>query len=204
MIFGDGVIGFDGTNGRVTEVATTSGRRLRADLVVVGIGMVPDTAVVTGTQVAVDNGILVDEHARTSVPNVYAAGDVANHEHPFYRRRLRTEHWTHAVDHGAVAARSVLGRGDPYSAIPRVWSDQYDLALQYAGMHTGWDRLAVRGDLAARDALAFYVRDGIPVAAVALNRNREMRRAMAILRRGEAVDADLLADEAIDLSEFVA
>jgi len=71
-------------------------------------------------------------------------------------------------------------------------------------LHTGWDRLAVRGDLAARDALAFYVRDGIPVAAVALNRNREMRRAMAILRRGEAVDADLLADEAIDLSEFVA
>lgn len=204
MIFGDGVVGFDGTNGRVTEVATTSGRRLPADLVVVGVGMVPDTAVVTGTQVAVDNGILVDEHARTSVPNVYAAGDVANHAHPFYRRRLRTEHWTHAVDHGAVAARSVLGRGDPYSTIPWVWSDQYDLALQYAGMHLGYDRLAVRGDLTARDALAFYLRDGVPVAAVTLNRNREMRRALAILRRGQAVDADLLADEATDLRELAA
>ncbi|WP_292834187.1 FAD-dependent oxidoreductase [Microbacterium sp.] len=204
MIFGDGVVGFDGANGRVTEVATTSGRRLRADVVVVGVGMVPDTAVVTGTQVAVDNGILVDEHARTTVPNVYAVGDVAHHSHPFYGRRLRTEHWTHAVDHGAVAARSVLGRGDPYSTIPWVWSDQYDLALQYAGMHTGWDRLAVRGNLAGRDALAFYMRDGVPVAAVTLNRNREMRRAMAILRRGQPVDADLLADEAIDLREFAA
>lgn len=202
MIFGDGVVGFDGAGGEVAEVATTSGRRLPADVVVVGVGMVPDTSLVAGTAVAVDNGILVDERARTTVPNVYAAGDVANHDHPFYGRRLRTEHWTHAVDHGAVAARSVLGVGEPYTTIPWVWSDQYDLALQYAGMHTGWDRLAVRGDLRARDAIAFYLRDGVPVAAVSLNRNREMRRAMAVLRRDAPVAADVLADESVDLREL--
>ncbi len=202
MIFGDGVVGFDGRDGEVAEVATTSGRRLPADLVVVGVGMIPDTSLVAGTAVAVDNGILVDARARTTVPNVYAAGDVANHDHPFYGRRLRTEHWTHAVDHGAVAARSVLGRGEPYTTIPWVWSDQYDLALQYAGMHTGWDQLAVRGDLHGRDAVAFYLRDGVPVAAVSLNRNREMRRAMAVLRRDAPVDVDALGDESVDLREL--
>lgn len=199
MIFGDGVVGFDGDGGRVREVATSSGSRLKADMVIVGVGMVPDTALVADTAVELSNGILVDEFARTSVEGIYAAGDVANHFHPLYGRHVRTEHWTHAVDHGAVAARSVLGTATPYDTVPWVWSDQYDLALQYAGMHTGWDALVVRGDLDARDAIAFYVRDEIPVAAVALNRGRDMRRALGILKRAQPVSVAALADDDTDL-----
>lgn len=199
MIFGDGVVGFDGDGGRVREVATSSGSRLKADMVIVGVGMVPDTALVADSAVELSNGILVDEFARTSVEGIYAAGDVANHFHPLYGRHVRTEHWTHAVDHGAVAARSVLGTAAPYDTVPWVWSDQYDLALQYAGMHTGWDALVVRGDLDARDAIAFYIRDEIPVAAVALNRGRDMRRALGILKRAQPVSVAALADDDTDL-----
>lgn len=199
MIFGDGVVGFDGDGGRVREVATSSGSRLKADMVIVGVGMVPDTALVADTAVELSNGILVDEFARSSVEGIYAAGDVANHFHPLYGRHVRTEHWTHAVDHGAVAARSVLGTAAPYDTVPWVWSDQYDLALQYAGMHTGWDALVVRGDLDARDAIAFYIRDEIPVAAVALNRGRDMRRALGILKRAQPVSVEALADDDTDL-----
>ena len=199
MIFGDGVVGFDGDGGRVREVATSSGSRLKADMVIVGVGMVPDTALVADTAVELSNGILVDEFARSSVEGIYAAGDVANHFHPLYGRHVRTEHWTHAVDHGAVAARSVLGTAAPYDTVPWVWSDQYDLALQYAGMHTGWDALVVRGDLDARDAIAFYIRDEIPVAAVALNRGRDMRRALGILKRAQPVSVAALADDDTDL-----
>lgn len=199
MIFGDGVVGFDGDGGRVREVATSSGSRLKADMVIVGVGMVPDTALVADTAVELSNGIMVDEFARSSVEGIYAAGDVANHFHPLYGRHVRTEHWTHAVDHGAVAARSVLGTAAPYDTVPWVWSDQYDLALQYAGMHTGWDALVVRGDLDARDAIAFYIRDEIPVAAVALNRGRDMRRALGILKRAQPVSVAALADDDTDL-----
>jgi 3-phenylpropionate/trans-cinnamate dioxygenase ferredoxin reductase subunit len=199
MIFGDGVVGFDGDGGRVREVATSSGSRLKADMVIVGVGMVPDTALVADTAVELSNGILVDEFARSSVEGIYAAGDVANHFHPLYGRHVRTEHWTHAVDHGAVAARSALGTAAPYDTVPWVWSDQYDLALQYAGMHTGWDALVVRGDLDARDAIAFYIRDEIPVAAVALNRGRDMRRALGILKRAQPVSVAALADDDTDL-----
>lgn len=203
MIFGDGVVGFDGEGGRVREVATSSGQRLPADLVVVGVGMVPETTLLADTGVELLNGVVVDELARTTVAGIYAAGDLANHYHPLYGRHVRTEHWTHAVDHGAVAARSVLGTASPYDTVPWVWSDQYDVALQYAGLHTGWDALVVRGDLAARDAIAFYIRDEVPVAAVSFNRGRDMRRALSLLKRARPVPAAALADEDTDLRTLV-
>lgn len=204
MIFGDGVVGFDGESGHVREVATSSGRRVKADVVVVGVGMVPETSLLANTGVEILNGVVVDEFARTAVEGIYAAGDVANHFHPLYGRHIRTEHWTHAVDHGAVAARSVLGTASAYDTVPWVWSDQYDVALQYAGVHTGWDALVVRGDLAARDAIAFYIRDDVPVAAVAFNRGRDMRRAMALLRQAKPIAAADLADDDTDLRTLLA
>lgn len=204
MIFGDTVVGFDGVDGRVREVAISSGQRLPADLVIVGVGMVPETTLLADTDVELRNGVVVDEFTRTRVPGIYAAGDVANHYHPLYARYVRTEHWTHAIEHGTVAARNVLGQAARYDAVPWVWSDQYDLAIQYAGLHTGWDALVIRGDLAARNGLAFYLRDGIPVAAVAFNRGRDMRRAMGVLRRAQPVPVDKLADEAVDLRTLAA
>jgi 3-phenylpropionate/trans-cinnamate dioxygenase ferredoxin reductase subunit len=204
MIFGDGVVGFDGEGGQLREVATSSGQRLPADLVVVGVGMVPETTLLADTGVELRNGVVVDEFTRTRVPGVYAAGDVANHYHPLYGRHVRTEHWTHAIDHGAAVARSILGQNRPYDAVPWVWSDQYDLALQYAGLHTGWDAFVVRGDLAARDGIGFYLRDEVPVAAVAFNRGRDMRRALGVLRRARPVAASTLADEAVDLRTLAA
>jgi 3-phenylpropionate/trans-cinnamate dioxygenase ferredoxin reductase subunit len=197
-IFEDQVEAFRGS-GRVEEVVTARGERIGCDLAVVGVGIEPAVEVVAGTRVALENGILVDSLCRTSVPDVYAAGDVANHEHPLFGRRMRVEHWQNAIRQGQAAARSMLGKGAPYAEVHWFWSDQYDANLQYAGHHTRWDRLVVRGSLEERSFVAFYLADGLVDAAVALNRGRDLRRAMGIIQARRPVDPDALADEAVDL-----
>jgi 3-phenylpropionate/trans-cinnamate dioxygenase ferredoxin reductase subunit len=151
--------------------------------------------------VALDNGILVDELCRTSVDGIYAAGDVANHVHPLFGRRIRVEHWRNAIEHGAAAARSMLGKGEPYAEVHWFWSDQYDANIQYAGHHVEWDELVVRGSLEERKFVAFYVKDGLADAAVAINSGRDLRRAQAVIRARRRVDAGKLRDPDTDLRE---
>ncbi len=143
--YGEGVDAFEG-DARVERVVTSSGgRRIECDLAVVGVGIEPAVDVVAGSGVEVDNGILVDELCRTNVEGIFAAGDVANHLHPLFGRRIRVEHWRNAIEHGAAAARSMLGKGVPYAEVHWFWSDQYDANIQYAGHHRAWDELVVRG-----------------------------------------------------------
>jgi len=142
----------------------------------------------------------VDEHCRTSVEGVYAAGDVANHYHPTFGRHIRTEHWQNALRQGSVAARSMLGKKSaPYEEIPWFWSDQYGHNLQYAGLHTEWDELVVRGSMRERDFLAFYRKDGRVLAAVAIGRGRELRRSIPLIKARERVEAAKLRDPDVDL-----
>jgi len=202
-ILGEHVAALEGS-GRVERVVTAGGRRLDCDFVVVGVGVEPVTDVVAGTGVELDDGILVDELCRTSVEGVFAAGDVANHHHPIFRRRVRVEHWLNAIEQGAAAARSMLGKGSPYEEIHWFWSDQYDENLQYAGHHTGWDELVVRGSLEERKFVAFYVTNGVVQAAVALNRGRDLRRSIPLIRAQAPVDPGALCDEDIDLRTLVA
>jgi 3-phenylpropionate/trans-cinnamate dioxygenase ferredoxin reductase subunit len=186
----------------VERVVTQGGRRLECDFAVVGLGIEPATEIVAGSGVEINDGIVVDEYCRTNAPGIYAAGDVANHYHPVFGRHLRVEHWQNALRQGAAAARSMLGKGQPYDEVHWFWSDQYDANLQYAGSHTVWDELVVRGSLAARRFVAFYLKGGCVDAAVAINQGRDLRRAMALIRARAPVDPARLRDEDVDLRKL--
>jgi 3-phenylpropionate/trans-cinnamate dioxygenase ferredoxin reductase component len=142
---------------------------------------------------------VVDEYLRTGVEGIYAAGDVANHYHPVFERHIRVEHWQNALKQGPAAARSMLDRGEPYDEIPWFWSDQYEHNLQYAGFHTEWDELVVRGSMDERNFVAFYRKDERVLAAVAVNRGRDLRRSMSLIKAQEPVDAAKLCDPGVDL-----
>jgi 3-phenylpropionate/trans-cinnamate dioxygenase ferredoxin reductase subunit len=198
MVFEDTVAAFEGA-GRVERVTTGRGRRIECDFVVVGLGTEPVTELLAGTGAEIDNGVVVDEHLRTGVEGIYAAGDVANHYHPVFERHIRVEHWQNALKQGPAAARSMLDKGEPYEEIPWFWSDQYEHNLQYAGFHTEWDELVVRGSMEERNFVAFYRKDERVLAAVAVNRGRDLRRSMPLIKAREPVDAAKLCDLGVDL-----
>jgi 3-phenylpropionate/trans-cinnamate dioxygenase ferredoxin reductase subunit len=197
-IFNDLVLRFEGY-GRVERVITKRGRHLECDFAVVGIGVEPAVDFIAGSGIGIDNGILVDEYCRSTVEGIYAAGDVANHTHPVFGRRMRVEHWQNAMQQGAAAARSMLGSGRPYDAVHWFWSDQYDANLQYAGFHREYDRLVIRGSLEQRSFVAFYLNQGRVDAVVALNRGKHLRRAMPLIRSRALINPERLKDEDVDL-----
>jgi 3-phenylpropionate/trans-cinnamate dioxygenase ferredoxin reductase subunit len=202
-LFEDTVAAFEGTK-RVDCVVTRAGTRIPCDLVVVGIGVEPVVDMLDGTDIRVDNGVVVDEYCQTSVSGIYAAGDVANHYHPVFDRHIRVEHWQNAMRQGASAARNMLGERVVYDEIPWFWSDQYDANLQYAGFHTKWDELVVRGQLDSGAFLACYLNDGRLDAVVGINRAKDVRRAMPIIKGRSRVNVDQLRDEGVDLRSLQA
>jgi 3-phenylpropionate/trans-cinnamate dioxygenase ferredoxin reductase subunit len=197
-IFEDAVASFEGTR-RVECVVTKAGLRLPCDFVVVGIGIEPEVDVLLGSGIHVDNGVVVDEYCQTNVTGIYAAGDVANHYHPIFDRRIRVEHWQNAIKQGASAARNMLGKQVPYDDIHWFWSDQFEANLQYAGFHTQWEQLVLRGRLDSGSYLACYVNDCRIDAAVGLNRAKDVRRVVPLIRSRSKVDLVRLGDEAVDL-----
>ncbi|MGE3274417.1 MAG: NAD(P)/FAD-dependent oxidoreductase [Vicinamibacterales bacterium] len=202
LIVDDTVLRFEG-HGRVSRVITRRGRCLECDFVVAGLGVEPAVDFLATSGVGLSNGILVDEYCRSGAEGIYAAGDVANHLHPVFGRRIRVEHWQNAMQQGAAAARNMLGPGRPYDAIHWFWSDQYDANLQYAGFHDEWDALVVRGSLEAPSFLAFYLNQGRIDAVVGLNCGKDVRRAMPLIRSRHFVDPARLADEDTDLRSLV-
>src|SRR5713101_6722884 len=206
LVLEDSVAAFEGT-GRVERVRTKKGRRLECDLVIAGIGIVPNSELLAAAGAAVDNGVLVDERCRTSLPDVYAAGDVANHLHPIFGR-LRVEHWNNGQHQGRAAARSMLGVAEPYAYVHSFWSDQYEHVIEYVGFAADWDRLVFRGRPQGRKFLGFYMKNGIVRAAVGLNRggdpedpkpDGELRAAANLIRGRVPVDPVTLANEDMDL-----
>jgi 3-phenylpropionate/trans-cinnamate dioxygenase ferredoxin reductase subunit len=202
MLFEESVTAFEGT-GHVQRVVTSAGRRIECDFVVVGVGVEPVTDLVVDAGVKIDNGIVVDEYCQTDVDSIYAAGDVANHFHPLFGRRVRVEHWQNAIHQGRAAARSMLGKREPYTDVHWFWSDQYDCNVQYAGFHTGWDELVVRGSLEERSAVVFYMQEQRIAAAVAFNRGKDLQRAMSLIKARVQVEPAVLQDESIDLRSLV-
>ena len=159
------VAAFEGTS-RVAAAVTRSGRRIECDFAVAGVGIEPDIPAVGVEQ---QNGILVDERCRASAPDVYAAGDLANHLHPLFGR-IRVEHYNNAEKQGAAAARSMLGSTAPYDYVHSFWSDQYDHKLEYVGHVEKWDQFVVRGSVHDGKLIGIYLVDGIVRAAVGLDR----------------------------------
>ncbi len=170
LLPGDQVTAFEGGD-RLEAIVTAAGRRIACDFAVAGVGIEPVTLAVA---VAQENGILADEFCRASAPDVYVAGDVANHLHPLFGR-IRVEHFNNAEKQGAAAARSMLGSTAPYDYLHSFWSDQYEHKIEYVGHATRWDDFVVRGSVEEGKLIGFYLVDGVVRAAVGLPRRRDGR-----------------------------
>jgi len=172
---------------------------LPADLVVAGIGVTPDVDLARAAGLAVDNGVVVDEHLRSSAPDVWAAGDVANAYHPFAGRHVRVEHWANALHQPVVAAQAMLGKDAVYDRLPYFFTDQYDLGMEYTGF--GGGEVVVRGD--EREFVAFWLRDGRLTAAMNVNVWTGVPEvARRLIRSGTRLDAVALADPAVPLEDM--
>jgi 3-phenylpropionate/trans-cinnamate dioxygenase ferredoxin reductase subunit len=168
FLLGEGVDRLEGA-GAVERLVTRSGERLECDLVVAGIGIEPEVELLRAAGAAVSDGADVDDHCRTTLPDVFAAGDIANHAHPIFGR-IRVEHWNNADRQGKAAAAALLGRGRPYGYVHSFWSEQFDQKLEYVGFAKNWDRITVDGSLEKLDFIARYHRGARLVAAAAIGR----------------------------------
>ena len=205
LMAGEKLTAFEG-DGRVEEAVTASGARLPCDFAVAGIGITPVVPAFAGAAPRQDNGLLTDEVCRTTAPDVYAAGDVANQLHPLFGR-VRVEHYNNGEKMGAAAARSMLGSDAPYDYVHSFWSDQYDHKLEYVGHATAWDDFVIRGSLEERNFLGFYLSGGRLLAAAGFDRggdpevepDSEMAACARLVARRARPARKLLADERTDL-----
>ena len=189
--------------GHVEQVVLADGRIEVADVVVVGVGVVPRTDLAEAALgIRVDNGIVVDAHLESTVPGIYAAGDVANAWHPHYERYLRVEHWANALNQGFAAGRNAAGRVEPYDRLPYFFSDQYELGLEYVGHASPDAALVVRGDLDERAFVAFWHRDGVVTAAMAVNIWDVVDDLKTIVESASPVDVRRLTSVDVPLTEL--
>lgn len=200
----EGVSAFIG-NRSVERVVSTKDNTYPCTGVVVGIGINLRTELLKDTPIAVDDGVLVDEYCRTSVPNIYAAGDITNWWHPTLKRRLRIEHWDHACNQAITAVRNMLGQRVAYQPVPYVWSDQYDLHLQMYG-HVPANEAAefvMRGSYDERSFNLFYHADRRLLAALSVNRHKDARASIKLIETGVEIDPSGLADPSVDIKQLV-
>ena len=184
-----------GAGGRVESVVTDRHAGLPADLVVVGIGAVPNTAPAAAAGLEVDNGVVVDEALRSATPDVFAAGDVASAYHPLYGRHVRVEHWANALNAGPAAARSMLGQAVTYDRVPYFYTDQYELGMEYSGLGSPGDAVVCRGDVDGGEFIAFWLsEDGRVTAGMNVNvwdvtaPIQQLIRSRRIVRPAQLVD----------------
>ena len=203
MLLGRGVEAFEG-DGAVARVRLSDGTQVECDFAVVGVGVAPRAELARDAGLEVENGIVVDEHLLTSVPNIYAAGDVANAWHPFYGRRIRVEHWANALNQGPAAARSMLGEDVSYERIPYFFSDQYDVGMEYSGYAESWDEVVLRGDPGAGEGfVAFWLRDGHVLAGMNVNVWDVNQHVQELIRARRPVDPRALADPGTPLDSLL-
>jgi 3-phenylpropionate/trans-cinnamate dioxygenase ferredoxin reductase component len=205
----DQIAAFEGSD-RVTAARTVHGGRVPCDFVVAGVGIEPDVPGFAASSIAQPAGVNVDARCRTGQPDVYAAGDVANHLHPLFGR-VRVEHFNNAEKQGRAAARSMLGSTAQYDYVHSFWSDQYEHKLEYVGHATSWDEFVVRGSLEERKLVGFYLVDRQIRAAVGLDRggdpeldeSEEMAACARLVAQRASPAPSQLADEAVDLWSLV-
>ena len=191
---GLGVTAFEGDE-HVTQVVTSDGRRFPCDLVVVGIGIVPETTLAESAGLSCDDGIIVDAYAATSDPRIFAAGDCTRHPSTLTGGLVRLESVANAIEQAKVAARSMLGGHDAYDEVPWFWSDQYDVKLQIAGLAQDYDSVVVRGNPDTNEFAVFYLRQGRLIAVDAVNRPREFMQGKKLVSKAPMIPPAELADD---------
>lgn len=202
---GTGVREITGAGGKVSGVVTDGGEELPADVVIVGVGIRPNTQLAEEAGLQVDNGIVVDAALRSSDPDVYAAGDVANAFYPSLDRHLRVEHWANALNGGPAAARSMLGQDISHDPVPYFFTDQYDLGMEYSGLAEPgkYDQVVYRGDRASGEFIAFWLSGGKVVAGMNVNVWDVTPAVEALIRSGQPVDVARLTDTDVPLEDLV-
>jgi 3-phenylpropionate/trans-cinnamate dioxygenase ferredoxin reductase subunit len=201
---GSGITEIRADGGRVTGAVTAEGEEVPGRTVIVGIGIRPATELAEAAGLEVDNGVVTDQTLRTSDPDIYAAGDVANSFNPLLGRRLRVEHWANALHGGPAAARSMLGQEIVYDRVPYFFSDQYDLGMEYSGYATPgeYDRVVYRGDVKAREFIAFWLSGGRVLAGMNVNIWDVTDPIQALIRSGKQINADRLSDPSVSIEEL--
>jgi 3-phenylpropionate/trans-cinnamate dioxygenase ferredoxin reductase subunit len=203
ILLGRLVTAFDGdVTGHVRKVVLDDGTRLEADLVVIGIGIVPNVELGIAAGLPVDNGIVVDEHLRTADPRIYAIGDCASYPSRHGRGRVRLESVQNAVDQGVCVARAIAGKEGPYDALPWFWSDQHDVSLQIVGISTGYDRTVVVGEDGKFSVFCFL--KGTLIAVESANKTIDHVISRRVLASGKLPTPEEVAAPGFSLKEFVA
>ena len=200
LMLGTGVEAFEGGS-TVERVRTSDGRTVDCDFVIVGVGVQPRTELAARAGLAVDDGVVADSTLQTSAAGVFAAGDVARHDHPLHGP-IRIEHWANALHQGPAAARNMLGRDEPYDRVPYFFSDQYDVGMEYSGHAADWDRVVFRGDPATREFIAFWLKGDRVVAAMNVNVWDVVDPLQHLIREGDAVDEKQLVDPDVPIEQL--
>jgi 3-phenylpropionate/trans-cinnamate dioxygenase ferredoxin reductase subunit len=190
-----------GVDHRASGVRLVDGSQIDADVVVVGVGITPNTVLAEMAGLTIDDGIVVDEHLCSVDPDVFAAGDVANAYYPSLDLHLRLEHWSAALNQGPVAAANMMGRTTAYDHVPYFFSDQYDMGMEYWGYvgASRYDQVVFRGEVVKREFIAFWLRQGRVLAAMNVNVWDLSDAITALVRSGRQVDAARLADPDVPL-----
>ncbi|SIT49292.1 Anthranilate 1,2-dioxygenase system ferredoxin--NAD(+) reductase component [Paraburkholderia piptadeniae] len=183
---------------------TDDGVTTTADIAVIGVGAVPNTELAARANLAVDDGIVVDQWGRSSDDRIFAVGDVSRHFSPFLGRHVRLESWQNAQNQPVAVARAMMGGTEPYSEVPWFWTDQYDLNIQLAGSPIQWDSVVARGNPYSPGYVHVFVADDVPVGAIAINNGRDMRFLRQMIARREKVDLEALRDPRRKLQEIAA
>lgn len=201
VLLGESVKGIEHGTGAVS-VGLASGRQVTGDAVVIGIGLVPNVELAKAAGLAVDNGIVVDEQGRTSDPDIFAAGDVANAPLACLGRRVRLESWANAQNQAIVAAKAALGQDVRYDELPWFWSDQFDANLQLLGLPAKWPAPVARGDPAGGSFSLFYLEADRLVGVVSVNAPRDLRAVKKLMQTGKPVRAEDLANPGVQLQRL--
>ena len=190
-------------NGSLNAVECDDGTQVPADLAIVGIGLVPNTALAEAAGLKCGDGITVDEHCRTSDPDIYAVGDCCSHPSPRYGRRVRLESVDNAFEQAKTAAANLCGKPTVHDKTPWFWSDQFELKLQIVGLNQDYDRVVLRGDPASRSFSCCYLRNGELIALDAVNHGKDFMAARKLIAERVRPDPDRLADDRLGLREVM-
>jgi NADPH-dependent 2,4-dienoyl-CoA reductase/sulfur reductase-like enzyme len=203
--FGESVTELRGADGTVRQVVTSEGAQLPADAVIVAIGVVPNVGLGADAGLQVENGIMVDKSLRTSDPDIFATGDVANAFNTVLGHSIRVEHWGNALAGGPIAARAMLGQDVEYDWVPYFFSDQYDLGMEAAGLPepSSYDQVLYRGDKDKLEFVAFWLSQDVVIAGMNVNVWDVNDDIQALIRAGTPIDVDRLTDPAVPLGELL-